>query len=62
MLNLAHYYAYDAGDKDVKTLVFTPEKILSYDAQMKPKFMKAMCMYFENTKRNFLCIVHYDYT
>ena len=48
MLNLAHYYAYGAGDKDVLSLVFTPEKILSYNARMDPKFMKAMREYFSH--------------
>jgi serine/threonine protein kinase len=48
MLNLAHYYAYGAGDKDViSSLVFTPEKILSYNARNDPQFMTAVRMYCE---------------
>jgi len=46
MLNLAHYYAYGAGDKDVFSLVFTPENILSYNARLDAKFMTAMRKYF----------------
>jgi hypothetical protein len=49
-LNLAHYYAYGAGDKDVSATCFHPREYIIVYAVNNPKFMKAMRK--EYPKRN----------